>query len=66
MRIVGEIETAFYRLTVRKDDPPPQFAHVVTKWLYSGGEGGIRTHDTLARIPVFETGPFNHSGTSPA
>ena len=30
-----------------------------------GGEGGIRTHDTLARIPVFETGPFNHSGTSP-
>ena len=32
---------------------------------YSGGEGGIRTHDTLARIPVFETGPFNHSGTSP-
>lgn len=30
-----------------------------------GGEGGIRTHDTLARIPVFETGPFNRSGTSP-
>ena len=32
---------------------------------YTGGEGGIRTHDTLARIPVFETGPFNRSGTSP-
>ncbi len=27
-------------------------------------EGGIRTHDTLARIPVFQTGPFNRSGTS--
>ena len=30
-----------------------------------GGEGGIRTHDTIARMPVFETGPFNHSGTHP-
>jgi hypothetical protein len=30
-----------------------------------GGEGGIRTLDTLARIPVFETGLFNHSSTSP-
>jgi hypothetical protein len=33
--------------------------------LLFGGEGGIRTHDTLARIPVFETGTFNHSATSP-
>jgi hypothetical protein len=30
-----------------------------------GGEGGIRTLDTLTRIPVFETGLFNHSSTSP-
>ena len=30
-----------------------------------GGEGGIRTLDTLARITVFETVPFGHSGTSP-
>src|SRR5437879_7584320 len=30
-----------------------------------GGEGGIRTHDTLSRIPVFETGTFNRSVTSP-
>jgi hypothetical protein len=29
------------------------------------GEGGIRTLGTVARTPVFETGPFNHSGTSP-
>jgi hypothetical protein len=29
------------------------------------GEGGIRTLDTVTRITVFETVPFNHSGTSP-
>ena len=32
---------------------------------YYGGEGGIRTHGTLARTPDFESGPFGHSGTSP-
>ena len=31
----------------------------------SGGEGGIRTPGTFARSTVFETAPFNHSGTSP-
>ncbi len=31
----------------------------------SGGERGIRTLGTLARSTVFETVPFNHSGTSP-
>jgi hypothetical protein len=30
-----------------------------------GGEGGIRTHDTLASMPHFECGAFNHSTTSP-
>ena len=30
-----------------------------------GGEGEIRTRGTLADTPVFKTGPFNHSGTSP-
>ncbi|GEM_PF-2936382 len=29
------------------------------------GEEGIRTLDTIADIPVFETGRFNHSRTSP-
>ena len=29
------------------------------------GSGRIRTSDTLTGIPVFETGPFNHSGTLP-
>ncbi len=31
----------------------------------SCGEGGIRTLDTPKGIPVFETGRFNHSRTSP-
>src|SRR4051794_27755411 len=31
----------------------------------SNGEGEIRTPATLAGRPVFETGAFNHSATSP-
>ncbi len=30
-----------------------------------GGGGGIRTPGTLTRPTVFETAPFNHSGTPP-
>ena len=33
--------------------------------LFLGGEGGIRTHGTLARTPDFESGTFDHSATSP-
>jgi hypothetical protein len=32
---------------------------------WDSGQGGIRTHDTLAGIPVFETGSFSHSDTCP-
>ncbi len=32
----------------------------------SGGEGGIRTPDTLASMPHFECGAFDHSATSPS
>ncbi len=31
----------------------------------TGGGGGIRTHGTLARTTVFETAPFDRSGTPP-
>jgi hypothetical protein len=31
----------------------------------SGGGGGIRTHETVARLPVFKTGAFNRSATPP-
>ncbi len=30
-----------------------------------GGEGGIRTHGTVAGTAVFKTAAFNHSATSP-
>ena len=30
-----------------------------------GGEGGIRTHGTLAGTPDFESGTIDHSATSP-
>jgi hypothetical protein len=30
-----------------------------------GGERGIRTLDTLASMPHFECGAFNHSAISP-
>ena len=30
----------------------------------NGGEGGIRTHGTLARSPVFKTGAFDHSAST--
>ena len=33
--------------------------------LFSGGEGEIRTHGTLAGSTVFETAAFDHSATSP-
>jgi hypothetical protein len=33
--------------------------------ILDGGEGGIRTHGPLTRSTVFETVPFNRSGTSP-
>jgi hypothetical protein len=33
--------------------------------LFSGGEGGIRTHGTREGSTVFETARFNHSRTSP-
>ena len=32
----------------------------------TGGWGGIRTLETLARLPVFKTGAFNHSATHPS
>jgi methylglutaconyl-CoA hydratase len=31
----------------------------------AGGWSGIRTHERREPLPVFKTGPFNHSGTHP-
>jgi hypothetical protein len=33
--------------------------------IFIGGEGEIRTHEPLAGLPVFKTGAFNRSATSP-
>ena len=33
--------------------------------MWCGGETGIRTLGTLTGSTVFETAPFDHSGTSP-
>jgi hypothetical protein len=40
----------------------PKTSNEVTE---TGGEGGIRTHGTVARTPVFKTGALNRSATSP-
>jgi hypothetical protein len=39
-------------------------ARTVAGFFY-GGQGGIRTLDRVAPMPVFETGTFNHSVTCP-
>ena len=39
--------------------------HCDIKDLSRGGWGGIRTHETLSRLPVFKTGAFNRSATHP-
>ena len=39
--------------------------HIAKAFEMTGGEGGIRTPDTVARMPHFECGAFNHSATSP-
>ena len=55
LRILGKplIYNIYFRLLVTL---------LVTR---SGGGGGIRTHETLTRLPVFKTGRFNHSRTPP-
>ena len=42
-----------------------QPTEMTLKIMKYGGEGGIRTHDTVARMPHFECGAFDHSATSP-
>lgn len=51
LRFRSRLKGIFGRLLVC---PPPGY-----------GEGGIRTHEGRKTLPVFETGSFNHSDTSP-
>ncbi len=41
--------------------------HVSLRYVFlgAGGWGGIRTHETVTRLPVFKTGAFNRSATHP-
>jgi hypothetical protein len=40
---------------------------IIIQEVSAGGEGGIRTHDpVIHRIPLFESGAFSRSATSPA
>jgi hypothetical protein len=41
------------------------FANAYFFSVFSGGEGEIRTRDRVAPTPVFKTGAFNRSATSP-
>src|SRR5271167_3515861 len=43
----------------------PESYELTVKSCFSGGEGGIRTPDTLTGMPHFECGGINHSPTSP-
>ena len=43
----------------------PLLRKLADRGLNTGGEGGIRTPDTVARMPHFECGAFDHSATSP-
>jgi hypothetical protein len=44
---------------------PGQSRQISLHFRLYGGEGGIRTPDTLSGMPVFKTGAINRSATSP-
>lgn len=43
----------------------PKISHF-NNIIADGGRGGIRTHGTVSRTPVFKTGSLNHSDTLPS
>ena len=45
-----------------RSNPAELRAPTISKY---GGEGGIRTHDTVADMALFKSATFNHSVTSP-
>ena len=58
-------------LSYRRRDAVHAMLHIRHSLAYSSyalrvrGRDAIRTRDSASRFPVFETGPFNHSGTLP-
>ena len=65
----GCVGVAWSRGMFRRWSPEPQEEQVVgiprCARECDGGEGGIRTPDTLSGIAVFKTACFNRSHTSP-
>ena len=52
-----------FRSGAKDIDMPPTGPGSWVEELADGG--GLRTRETLACLPVFETGPLNHSATHP-
>ena len=57
--------TPLFSLCQQSQKPGPPARLVSLQPKLHGGEGGIRTPDTLSGMPVFKTGAINHSATSP-
>lgn len=48
-----------------RGNTPLPFIFTSVVFLLVGGEGEIRTHDPVARVPLFKSGAIDHSATSP-
>ena len=57
-----------HRATTLKNDEKFRLCERAENGLHRelGGEGGIRTHGGVSPTTVFETAPFDRSGTSPS
>ena len=69
---VSQLDFSFVLRTLKNlnwaSNPPRKHNHMLALFLARKahcGRGGIRTLDPLAQIPLFESGPFNLSGTLP-
>ncbi len=56
----GDIKNLFISLTVIYNN-----LGNFRMFIFAGGGGGIRTHETVTGLTVFKTVPFDHSGTPP-
>ena len=65
-RLFGHSSTSPSRENEEASPGSMMARHFYNGLMPAGGEGGIRTHDEIAPIPVFETGAFNRSATSPS
>ena len=64
-KVSGWFRTKCWGFEGQIAENPGQSAPSVANVRLHGGGGGIRTHGTLSRTPVFKTGAFDHSATPP-